>query len=127
MVDILIQVLADTLRETRGEYPQSGPNIRGNRPERSRLQNSTHLSSGTNTSGFSWPKRIKASASFFAQLRVETQDNMGSIMHGGQSGEKGLQSHRSQSNISHGKNYLWMKLDGWGQVIHGTNIALSMA
>ena len=33
MVDILLQVLAATLRATRGEYPQSGPNIGGNRLE----------------------------------------------------------------------------------------------
>ena len=94
MVDILLQVLADTLWATRGEYPQSRPNIEGNRPEMSRLQNTTHLSSGTNTSGFSWPRMIKASASFVPQLKAETQ-NMGSIMHRGQSGEDDLQSHRS--------------------------------
>ena len=29
MVDILLQVLVDTLRATKGEYPQSRPNIRG--------------------------------------------------------------------------------------------------
>ena len=73
MVNILLQVLADTLQATRGEYPQSGPNIGGNRPERSRLQNPTRLSLGTNTIGFSWPRRIKASTSFVAQLRAETQ------------------------------------------------------
>ena len=109
MVDILLQVLTDTLRETRGKYAQSRPNIRGNRPERSRLQNPTHLSSRTNTSRFSWPRRIKASTSFVAQLRAETQNNMGSIMHTSQSREDDLQSHRSQSN-----NRSWEEINyGW--------------
>ena len=49
---------------------------------------------------------------------------MESIMHRGQYGEKDLQSRRSQPNISHGKNSILDDLDGWGQVIHGTNIAL---
>ena len=103
MVDILLRVLVDTLRETKGEYPQSGPNIEVNRPERSKLQNPTRLSSGTNTNGFSWPRKIKASVSFVAQLRAKTQNNMGSIMHRGQSRESDIQSHRSQSIISHGR------------------------
>ena len=112
MVDTLLQVLADTLRANRGEYPQSGPNIGDNRPESSRFQNPTHLNSGTNTNGFSWPRKIKASVSFVAQLRAKTQNNMGSIMHRGQSREDDLQSHRPQSIISHGKNQSWMILDG---------------
>ena len=87
MVDILLQVLVDTLWATRGEYSQLGSNIGGNRPERSRIQNPIHLSLGTNTNMFSWPRRIKALASFVAQFRAETQNDMGSIMHRGQSGE----------------------------------------
>ena len=105
MVDTLLQVVVNTLRATRGEYP-------------------THLSLGSNTSEFSWPRRIKASTSFVAQLRVETQNKMGSIVHRGQSGEDDLRSHMSLSTISHGKNQSWMKLDGWRQMIHGTNITL---
>ena len=65
------------------------------------------------------------SSSFVAQLRAETQ-NMGSMMHKGQSGEDDLQSHRSQSIISHGKNQSWMKLDGWRQMIHGTSTTLKL-
>ena len=80
MVDKMLQVLANNSSGNYGEYPQLGPNISGNRLERSRLQNPTHLSSGTNTNGFSWPRRIKASTSFFAQLRVETQNNMGYVI-----------------------------------------------
>ena len=49
---------------------------------------------------------------------------MKSIMHRGQDGDNDLQSHRSQSNIGDGKQSIMDELDGWGQVIHGTNIAL---
>ena len=45
---------------------------------------------------------------------------MESIMHRAQSGKNDLQSHRSQSN----KKSIMDELDGWGQMIHGTNIAL---
>ena len=48
---------------------------------------------------------------------------MESIMHRGQDGEI-FQYHRSQSSIGHGKKSIMDELDGWGQVIHGTNIAL---
>ena len=46
------------------------------------------------------------------------------IVHRGQDGEKDLQSHMSQSNMGHGKQSTMDELDGWGQVIYGTNIAL---
>ena len=49
---------------------------------------------------------------------------MESIMHKGQDRQKDLQSHKSQSNIGHGKKSIMDELDGWGQVIHGTSIAL---
>ena len=49
---------------------------------------------------------------------------MESIMHRGQEGEEDLQSHMSQSNMGHGKKSTMDELDGWGQVICGTNIAL---
>ena len=50
---------------------------------------------------------------------------MVSIMHkGGQDGENDLQFDKSQSNIGHGKKSIMDELDGWGQVIHGTCIAL---
>ena len=45
---------------------------------------------------------------------------MESVMLRDQCGEKDLQSHRSQSN----KKSIMDELDGWGQMIHGTNIAL---
>ena len=107
MADILLQVLADKFSGNYGEYPQSGPNIGGNQLDRSRLQNPTHLSSRTNTGGFSWPTRIKASASFVTQLRAETQNNMGSIIHRGQNGENifnltSLKQSKSQDKFYNG-------------------------
>ena len=120
MVNILLQVLSDALRATRGEYSQARPNIGGNQPERSRLQNPIRLSSRTYTSGLSWPKRIKALGSFVQQLRAETQNHMGSVMHRAQSREDDLQSHRSQSITSHGIKSIddteWMGAsDTWNQ------------
>ena len=123
MVYMLLQVLAVNLWETRGEYPQSIPNIEGNRPKRSRFQNTAHLCLGTNTSRFSWPRRIKASKSFVAQLKVEAQNNMGSTMHRGQNGERifNLTSfHQSKSWNKNKNEWIWMDGNGW----HGTNIAL---
>ena len=109
MADILLGFLANTLRATKGEYPQLGPNIEGNQPERSRLQNPTRLSLGTNTSGFSWPRRIKDLTSFVAQIRVETQNNMGSIMHRGQNGEKIF----NLTSLKQSKHKFTMDETGW--------------
>ena len=103
----MLQVLADTLWATRGEYPQSGPNIRGNRPERVNASNPTCLSSVTNTSGFSWPRLIKALTSFLAQLRAETQNNMGSIMHKGQNRERIF----NLTSLKQSKSQYWFIMD----------------
>ena len=51
---------------------------------------------------------------------------MESIMHRGQDSRwgKDLQSHKSQSTKVLGEKTTTDELDGWGQVIYGTNIAL---